>query len=129
VSFTELASWGWYGLKSVNTVAGYHKWWQDAVAEGLADPVELGDPYEEPVKEWTGWIQGKVDTGSAQEPADEPFDEIVKGLGAIVVSINDLTNRSRDLELDETDRAELLKEQYPEVETAARRLKKYLTLG
>ncbi len=102
VSFKELASWGIVGLSSHNTVAAYHKHWQDAVNEGLAEPAEMGDPYVQPQKEWPGFPKVPVPVEDKEEQSllDQALD--------LIIAAADKLSEAYCLDLDENDRATLL---------------------
>lgn len=55
VSFSEMESWHIHGLTNRHTIAAYHRYWADAIVEGLAEVPELGGVFVEPDKEWPGF--------------------------------------------------------------------------
>lgn len=52
ISATDFAALGFAGLRSSETVAHYHKAWQEAIDTGKAKPVKPGDRVEVPDLEW-----------------------------------------------------------------------------
>jgi hypothetical protein len=52
LSPAEYALRGIHGLRSRTTIRAYHRAWSNAVAEGVAQPVKLGDEVELPDAEW-----------------------------------------------------------------------------
>lgn len=87
VSFSELASWGWYGLKSPNSVSFYWNAWRRAIKKCQAKPVELGDPYVEPAMEWS--FPKAPDPDRDGKPAKEPDRQVLDLFTAVAVKINE----------------------------------------
>lgn len=57
LSPAEYALRGIHGLRSKTTVRAYWRAWDNAVAEGLAQPVSLGDTVDLPDAEWADYYQ------------------------------------------------------------------------
>jgi hypothetical protein len=54
---SEYAKRGIHGLRSQTTIRAYWRAWHDAIAEGLAELVELGDEVELPDAEWNDYYK------------------------------------------------------------------------
>jgi hypothetical protein len=62
---TEYALRGIHGLRSKTTTRAYWRAWGNAITEGLAQPVKLGDEVELPDAEWADYYQ--------PAPVSEPY--------------------------------------------------------
>jgi hypothetical protein len=63
---------GIHGLKSANTVRAYWRAWDDAITEGLAVPVALGDEVTLPDAEWHDYYTPQAPGSGLLPPLDEP---------------------------------------------------------
>ena len=67
LSPAEYALLGIHGLRSKRTVRAYWRAWDNAVAEGLAQPVLLGDNVNLPDAEWSDYY------GGSTQPTTPPY--------------------------------------------------------
>jgi hypothetical protein len=71
----QYAQRGIHGLRSKTTVRAYWRAWDNAVAEGLAQPVSLGDTVELPEAEWSDYYP------SSGQPTTPPYYKPLPSLG------------------------------------------------
>lgn len=121
ISFSDLAKWNVVGLTSRNQVSAYWHFWDDAVDEGLAETVSLGDTYTPPDKEWPGFP--KHSDPNENTTSLTPFDQACDLFNAATKKITEITTVK---DLDAADKAELLGEPMEGYEAAFKRLKKFL---
>jgi len=88
--FTNLAKWNCKGLTARQTVGNYWHYYDDAINEGKAEPVELGGAYRQPRKEWPGFPHDKP--ARSKTPAVLPAVVPVK-----IVAVEPGTPRWREL--------------------------------
>lgn len=80
IPFSNLAAWGCRGLTTRKTVGHYWHYYDDAIREGKAEPVELGGVYRQPDKEWPGFRHYKEDKTAPPPPvAPEPVAAVTPG--------------------------------------------------
>jgi hypothetical protein len=67
----DYALLGIHGLRSANTVRAYWRAWDDAITEGLAEPVALGDEVTLPDAEWHDYYTPQAPGSGLLPPAAE----------------------------------------------------------
>jgi hypothetical protein len=77
LSPAEYAVRGIHGLRSKTTVRAYWRAWDNAVTEGLAQPVSLGDSVQLPDAEW-------ADYPSTVQPVTPPYYRPMPSCGAMI---------------------------------------------
>jgi hypothetical protein len=88
----EYALRGIHGLRSKTTVRGYWRAWDNAITEGLAQPVKLGDEVELPDAEWSDYYHITRDCPPWANTAPETSQPRFQGGG---VNVDHVTLRRR----------------------------------
>jgi DNA N-6-adenine-methyltransferase (Dam) len=74
LSPAEYALLGIHGLRSTTTVRAYWRAWDNAVTEGLAEPVKLGDQVTVPSAEWADYYSITPDCPPWANTSRPPFE-------------------------------------------------------
>jgi hypothetical protein len=68
----EYALLGIHGLRSATTIRAYWRAWDDAITEGLAEPVALGDEVTQPDAQWADYYMPTAPGSGFLPPLSEP---------------------------------------------------------
>ena len=106
-----------HGLRSATTIRAYWRAWDNAVTEGIAQPVNLGDEIELPDAEWGDYYNPQTHiTPPYYRPEEEPLDPQVLDRRLMFNELGECPPRASDLASGEGHEFSVVRDLLNEVE-------------